>query len=529
VSAVVSRLRSSVGPGGLATLLALLAWGLAPVVYLLVEAAASDRSISGADGLFAADQLQYLAWIRSAGEHVLAANGFDLRLGAHVYLHPMWLLSGLAWRAGAGIALSYLLWLPIAAVLLFAGFRAYVQRLVAPGRGRIAALVTALFFVTPAHALFGWLALPGASSVGLFAGELSPALELWGYAPIVIALALMPLFLLGIERILDPGRRAAGSSARSYVPWTSVAGALASWLHPWQGETLLLVVAGLLLWRREQRSLPRLAVPVAATLAPLLYYGALARWDSAWAVGRTQTDVPRPSLVYLALDLAPLALLVLAAPRRFGADTQERMLWLWPPAAAIVYAISFNQGYGLHSIEGLSLPLSILAVRGWQRLRLPAALGATAVLAATMPGLLFSAHLEHRTIRSAQQPFLLRGDEVRALAFLDRARGEGGVLSSERLAAAVPAYTGRRTWQGHLSWTPDFLIRSGEASALFGGRLDGGAAQALVRRVGARFVLSDCAERRDLAPLLAPVLRAVRRFGCASIYELDVSAAPALL
>ncbi len=525
----MSRLRSSVGPAGLATLIALLAWGVAPVVYLVVEAAASHRSLSGADGPFAADQLQYFAWIRSAGEHVLATNGFDLRLGAHVYLHPMWLLSGLAWRAGAGIGLSYLLWLPIAAVLLFASFSAYVRRLVAPGRPQIAALVLTLFFVTPAHALFGWLGLPGAGSVGLFAGELSPALVLWGYLPIVITLGLMPLFLLGVERILEPDRRAAGRSARWYPAWTAVAGALASWLHPWQGETLLLVVAALLLWRRDWRSLPRLGAPLVATLAPLVYYLALAHWDSAWAIGRTQTNVPRPSLPFLALDLAPLVLFALAAPRRPGADTQERMLWLWPLATGIVYAISFDQGYGAHSVEGLSLPLGILAVRGWQRLRLPAVLGATAVLAATLPGLVFSADFEHRTIRSDQQPFLLRGDETRALAFLDRAPGDGGVLSSGRLAAAVPAYTGRRTWQGHLTWTPDFPTRAAEASDLFAGRLPNSTAQALVRRVGARFLLADCAERRDLAPLLRHVLRAVHRFGCASVYELDVPAVPALL
>lgn len=521
---MVGRLRSAGAPAELATLIGLLAWGLAPVLYLLAEAASSQGTVSGADGPFAADQLQYFAWIRSAGEHVLATNGFDLRVGAHVYLHPMWLLSGLAWRAGASIALSYLMWLPIAAALIVAGFRAYVRRLVVPGRAQIAALVIALFFVAPAHALFGWLALPGASGVGLFAGELSPALELWGYLPIVIALGLMPLFLLGVEGILEPARRAAGRSARWYVVGSAVAGALASWLHPWQGETLLLVLAGLLLWRRDRRSLRRLGVPLVATLAPLAYYVALARWDSAWAIGQAQTGFPRPSLWYLALDLAPLGLLALAAPRS-EADTQERMLWLWTLAALVVYA----EGYSLHAVEGLSLPLAILAVRGWQRLRLPAALGVSAVLALTLPGLLFSAGFEHRAIRSDQQPFILRGDEVRALAFLDHARGAGGVLSSRRLAAAVPAYTGRRTWQGHETWTPDFPRRAAEASDLFAGRLPAGAAQALVRRVGARFVLADCAERRDLAPLLGPVLRAVHRFGCASIYELDVPTVPGLL
>ena len=63
---------------------------------------------------------------------------------------------------------------------------------------------------------------------------------------------------------------------------------------------------------------------------------------------------------------------------------------------------------------------------------------------------------------------------------------------------AVPAYTGRETWIGAGSWTPDQPARAEAAEALFAGRLDAAAAEALVRRSGARFVLSDCHGRADI-------------------------------
>jgi hypothetical protein len=41
-----------------------------------------------------------------------------------------------------------------------------------------------------------------------------------------------------------------------------------------------------------------------------------------------------------------------------------------------------------------------------------------------------------------------------------------------------------------------------------------------VRSSGVRFLFADCLERANLAPLLRGELAAVRRFGCATVYEL---------
>ena len=66
------------------------------------------RPLSGADGLLAADQLQYFAWIREASHHVLIGNRFDLAPGDRAFLHPGFAISGGLHALGLSVPLSYL-------------------------------------------------------------------------------------------------------------------------------------------------------------------------------------------------------------------------------------------------------------------------------------------------------------------------------------------------------------------------------------------------------------------------------------
>src|SRR5947209_17817972 len=76
----------------------LLAWGVAPMAVMIVHALSTHLRLTGADGTIAADQLQYLAWVRDASSHGLAGDLFTLPPSAHVFLHPLFTLSGLlAW------------------------------------------------------------------------------------------------------------------------------------------------------------------------------------------------------------------------------------------------------------------------------------------------------------------------------------------------------------------------------------------------------------------------------------------------
>jgi hypothetical protein len=85
----------------------------------------------------------------------------------------------------------------------------------------------------------------------------------------------------------------------------------------------------------------------------------------------------------------------------------------------------------------------------------------------------------------------------------------------------LPYTTGRETWIGALSWTPDWKARQKIADGLVEGPLRGKAAQEAVLRTNARFIFVDCRPGlRDLEPELRPLLAEVHRFGCASVYVL---------
>ena len=500
---------------------ALTVWAFAPLAAAVARASRRGDSFTGADGPFVIDQLQYMAWVRDSGEHVLIANRFDLVSDPHVFLHPMFLPSGLAWKLGASVQLAYQAWKPIAVALLFAGFACYVRRLVPrEGRMRPGALATALFFCAPLAPLLAWTGTGGEVGRGaseIMAFELFPAIHTWGPLPTAVAVGLMPVFLLAAERAVEPSRRRAGRSAGWYAGWGAAAGAVVSWVHPWQGLILVAVLAGVVAWGRLERRYLVLALPGIATLGPLVYYLALSFTDSAWSVGREANQLPHLT-GWLALSVAPLVLVAVPALAGRDLDFQERALRLWPAATLLVY-FALQSSYFFNALSGMSLPLAILATRGWGRLQLPRAAGVGAVMALVLPGAAFTVDYLRDRVREGQ-PQLVDSDERRALAHLDASPGSGGVLSDARLGQIVPALTGRATWVGHPSWTPRFSNRAQIAGDLVSGRLSRGATRRVVARSGARYLLAGCDASRRLEPALGELLMQTRRFGCATIYEL---------
>lgn len=490
-------------------------WSVVPLAILLIDP--SGARFTGAEGVQIGDQLQYIAWIRDAGEHVLFSNRFDVIDDPHLFLHPMWVLSGAAWQVGVSLQLAFLLWKPVAVAVLFAGFAAYARRMLGNDVSALAAgLALALFFVPPAAWIVDWA---GIGSQDLRFGSLVMALELfpagllWGVTPTAIALGLMPLFLLGVERIVEPERRSAGRSLRWYAGWTGLAGLLASWLHPWQGLTLLAMVAGLVAWGRLDRRYLRLALPVAATAAPLAYYWALGQTDSAWGRVSEPNDMPHFG-AWLFVCVASALLLALPGVGRRVVGVQERLLLLWPVAALAVY-FTLQSSFFYHALAGLSLPLAVLAVRGWRLLPAPAA--AAAVILFTVPGMAFVIDVFSR---DAESHFLAAG-EAAALDYLERDGRPGAVLTTLELGRAVPAFADRNTWVGHATWTPGSDLRAQQAEALLSGDLDRASAQRLVKQANVSYLLAGCRHPTDLRPLLGAAVSSVRRFGCATIYELD--------
>lgn len=507
--------------GAETVMLALFAlWSLLPLCILFLE---RDRgAFNGSDGLQVADHLQYLAWVRDAGENVLFSNRFDVVSDPHLFFHPTYAISGLAWALGASVQAANLIWKPFAVLIVFCGFAAYLRRMLAPDRPAfLGGLALALFFVTPVAPLFDWL---GIGDETLDFGNLLMALEMfpggyvWGGYAGAISAGLMPVFLICFEKLLQPSRRLPGRSTRWYSAWAGVAGLGATWLHPWQGLTLLLIVAGLLAWERlDRRILLASLSPVALTAAPLVYYFILSHTNSSWAHVSQPNDFPHFGW-WLVLGLAPFALALpgLRPPR----DVGEKMLLLWVPAALVLY-IGLGQSWFYHAFIGLSLPFAIFALRGARRLRVPTSMVAGVIAFLTIPGLVFA--LQQFT--DGLDEHFLRDGEREALSYLDRVDRPGPVLSTLELGQAVPGYTGRNTYVGHYTWTPDYDGRVARARALFEGELSGEDARSLVRESRAAFLLAGCDTAVDLRSTLGSSMASVRRFGCATVYELHPLAA----
>jgi hypothetical protein len=514
----------------------LVVWAIGPLLYLTWRASQTGQVLVGADGPFAGDQLQYMSWIRDASAHLLAANLYDIGPARYVFLHPMFSLSSLVVRLGVSVPASYLLWKPAAVLALLIGVVAYARRTMDTPWARLGVVALALFYAFPAVYL---LEVPALGSLSLIAqaanigGELFLAGLLAGYLPSAISVGLMPLFFIGIERLLDSQRRHPRRAAAWYVSWTALAGLLVAWLHPWQGQVLLLVLVGILVLDRDRiRHLAAVAIPALATLAPLVYYFVLAQVDPSWHIARSQNQVASPSLIAAAIPLLPLAVPALFGLGGSNHNVQERIVRLWP--LAVVAGLLLNAPFSQHLFEGVTLPLAVLAVRGARRGLnavsakaggpfFGAALGVAGVVLLTVPGMANDASYLRSQVRSGNQPFLLSGDEQTAIDYLAKQPTPGGVLSPLYLGQAIPALTGRDTWVGHPSWSPDFSARADTAERLFAGDLTPADADQVVKTSGARFLLADCRGRADLSAAIAPRVAVVHRFGCATVYELHRS------
>jgi hypothetical protein len=498
------------------------------VLVLLVLVAASPlvplmrvgRPLSGAIGIYAEDQHTYFAWVREASRHALMGNRFDLAPGHRTFFHPALALSGVVHSVTRlPIPLAYFLWAPVAAAVLFSGYVRYASHLLPPGHGRAIAVALGLLSVSPYVALdqAGWISGKGFEEAADLGYAAWTAGTLWGYPILTMGLALMPLILLGTEAVRN--------GSRGWTLWlTSLGALLISWIHPWQGVTLILVVTAIegqrLLHTRER---PSAAIPIilGAFMLPAVYYWTLTKLDPVWRdYGHRLTADTRPWTALL-LTLLPLILPAALAYWRRGQNWQEQAVRLWPLAALLVYVLPIGT-YPTDALSGIALPLGILAVRGIQGVwsRLNPVLVTAAIVLLIVPGWAGNLRLVWRKARSGEHGYFIAPSERRALRALESDPRPGGVLSPVSTGAFIPFTTGREVYVGHDAWSPDFDERSRLAHALFAGRLSAEEARTLVRATRARFLFADCRHRYDLGPALRPLLANVTQYGCATVYEL---------
>jgi hypothetical protein len=425
---------------------------------------------------------------------------------------PIFFASGLLTRTGVDVRVAFLLWVPISAVVLVVGFERYVRALVSGAQARTVALALALFYCSPIAAAVYWIAKPAGDSLAqlVFTNYyLFPAGAVWGYPQIAIALGLMPLCFLAV------------TDERSPLWAAGAAGAVVSFLHPWQGLTVLGVHALVAISSRTPRNL-RLWIAMIGTAIPLGYYWAAERSDARFELTARNTAISTAPLWMLAVALVPLGLAALGAARLSRTSTRDQQLALWPLVSLFAYAF-VEASWKPYFLLGATLPLAILAVRGAAALpQLTRPRVATAgVLALTLPGIVWlGGQLHRREADIARGAYLLKAGEARALGYVDHAPRRGSVLSADFLAPAAWALTGRDSWAASRLTDPEFVIGAAEAHNLLAGSLEPPAAQRFVTRTGAAFVVSGCPTRgRDLRPALGPLVTDTRRFGCAVVYE----------
>jgi hypothetical protein len=120
----------------------------------------------------------------------------------------------------------------------------------------------------------------------------------------------------------------------------------------------------------------------------------------------------------------------------------------------------------------------------------------------------------------AQAQLRLTADQAKAVHYLDANPRAGGVLAPWLLSMAIPGYTGRPVFVGHLQWEPHANLPLSQT--FFGPQTGPGMArlrQAILVRSRAVFVLANCQHARTLTSDIASLARIVARYGCVTVYE----------
>lgn len=396
----------------------------------LWQAVVHGRIWTGTEAVYQEDGMQSMMWIEGILKHGASPDLYVLGRTAADFFQPLLAISAGVAALGVAPYVALLLWKPVAIVAIFFAVRAYVHRAVHGLWPRRAALTLALFF--------GWGAVIGDSWIVFWS---------WGYPFALIALAC------AIGALLAYARDRAAGRVGLLAP---LLGMLASWLHPWQGETLILILIGselVLLARRERVAVAALVLTVALTVLPLGYFALLVHFDPVWQREREAALSTYPvGLVVKAFVLlvVPALLAYRVRPQSFLALSAR----VWPFAIIVIFALSEWQGSGsTHALLGATVPLGVLAVEGvrtlpWiaasKRLPRPAvslpALAVVAIAVLTIPGTIYMLKYAYKAVKPRQgnANFISHGESA-ALSYLAH-----DPQSGESSRASISAWLYRR-------------------------------------------------------------------------------------
>ena len=275
-----------------------------------------------------------------------------------------------------------------------------------------------------------------------------------------------------------------------------------------------------------------LMIPVVATVLPLAYGVALTHFDPVWRAFQAKTIGegvgPWWALVASFAPLVVVAALGVTRPR----DDRTWMLLLWVVACVCVFFLIPE--FPPHALTGVTLPLAILAVSGWERLcavlrlrRASAALVAVLALAVfSAPGAIYEFNLTNGYASAgpagtvARQLVILSPDRSAALTYLARLRTPGAVMAPWYLSMSIPGHTGRQVFAGHQQWQPAANV--GLANSFYSSSPHdptGRFRRAILERAQTRFVIVDASSPASLIRAIEPVTMPIAHFGGLTIYR----------
>lgn len=190
---------------------------------------------------------------------------------------------------------------------------------------------------------------------------------------------------------------------------------------------------------------------------------------------------------------------------------EERLILpaLWIGAVAVLVYLPNNIQY--RWLEGIQVPLAILAAVGLERVLAPATLRVLpgridplrarrwitiGVVIATMPSMLYVIAGHALLGATRWQPAFLTGGQVTAIEWLGRnSQPDDVILSGLKVGGAIPARVGRRAFYGHWAETMYVDQKRQQVMAFFGDMADADR-RSLVREYDVHFVFVGPDERK---------------------------------
>ncbi|HUW96918.1 MAG TPA: hypothetical protein VMW58_14135 [Anaerolineae bacterium] len=321
-------------------------------------------------------------------------------------------------------------------------------------------------------------------------------------------------------------------------------------VHPYNAFLVDGVLAAywLLLLLKRKRLPRRESLPIsiwAITPIPLLayYYRALSSQPvfQSWAA---QTVLPSPSILHLFLGYGVVSLMAIGGLVHVIRERDERGMLLVAWVASIIVLTYLPFSFQRKMVEGLHVPLCILATIGLFEYLLPGALGSDwltrfarwrgyrrdglrrllvfSIIVATFPSNLCVLASASSLVLQHDAELFHRRHEVEAIDWLEaHTQRSDTVLASYEMGRLIPARAGNVVFMGHIIETVQVEHKRELAEAFFQADTSDDWRRALLMEYGVRYVFHGPEERQvgDLDPSTCEYLTPVYRNPEVTIYR----------